>query len=76
MRAGIIGRMADTRKVTVHLPEDLLKRAQQTTGKGVTDTIRDGLKLVAAGDAYRELLRLRGKVKFSVSLRRLREDRT
>jgi hypothetical protein len=67
--------MAPTRKVTVHLPEDLLKRAQASTGKGLTDTIRDGLTLVAAGDAYRELLRLRGKVRFSVNLKRLREDR-
>jgi hypothetical protein len=67
--------MAPTRKVTVHLPEELLARAQQSTGKGVTETIRDGLRLVAAGDAYRELLRLKGKVKFSVNLKRLREDR-
>jgi Arc/MetJ-type ribon-helix-helix transcriptional regulator len=64
-----------TRKITVHLPEELLRKAQQSTGKGVTDTIRDGLRLVAAGDAYRTLHRLRGKVKFSVNLRRLREDR-
>jgi Arc/MetJ-type ribon-helix-helix transcriptional regulator len=66
---------AGTRKVTVHLPEELLRKAQQSTGKGVTDTIRDGLRLVAAGDAYRTLRGLRGKVKFSVNLRKLREDR-
>jgi len=66
---------AATRKVTVHLPEALLRKAQQSTGKGTTDTIRDGLRLVAAGDAYRKLQRLRGKVKFSVSVRALREDR-
>jgi len=67
--------MATTRKITVHLSEELLRKAQQSTGKGVTDTIRDGLRLVAAGDAYRTLQRLRGKVKFSVGLRKLREDR-
>jgi Arc/MetJ-type ribon-helix-helix transcriptional regulator len=67
--------MAATRKVTVHLPEELLARAQQSTGKGVTDTIRDGLRLVAAGDAYRALLKLRGRVKFSQSVRKLRDDR-
>jgi len=76
MNAGILSPMATaTKKVTVHLPEALLRKAQQSTGKGVTDTIRDGLRLVAAGDAYRELQRLRGKVKFSVVLRKLREDR-
>jgi len=64
-----------TRRITVLLPEELLRRAQQSTGKGVTDTIRDGLRLVAAGDAYRTLQRLRGKVRFSVSLRKFREDR-
>ena len=67
--------MAGNRKVTVHLPEDLLARAQHSSGKGVTETIRDGLRLVAAGEAYRELLRLRGKVKFSVSVKKLKEDR-
>ena len=66
---------ATTKKVTVHLPEELLRKAQQSTGKGLTETIRDGLRLVAAGDAYKELQRLRGTVKFSVRLRRLREDR-
>jgi Arc/MetJ-type ribon-helix-helix transcriptional regulator len=64
-----------TRKITVLLPEELLRKAQQSTGKGVTDTIRDGLRLVAAGDANRTLQRLRGKVKLSVNLRRLRDDR-
>jgi hypothetical protein len=65
-----------TKKVTVHLPEDLLARAQRSSGKGLTETIRDGLKLIAAGDAYRTLGRLRGKVKFSVNPGRIREDRS
>ena len=65
-----------TKKVTVHLPQDLLERALQSTGKGVTETVRDGLRLVAASDAYRTLGRMRGKVKFSVALKRLREDRS
>ena len=67
---------AATRKVTVHLPEALLRKAQQSTKTGLTETIREGLRLVSAGNAYRELQRLRGKVKFSVTLRRLREDRS
>jgi Arc/MetJ-type ribon-helix-helix transcriptional regulator len=67
---------AATRKVTVHLPEALLRKAQRSTKKGLTETIREGLRLVSASDAYRELQRLRGKVKFSVALRKLREDRS
>jgi hypothetical protein len=65
-----------TRKITVHVPEELLEKAQKSTGRGVTETIRQGLRLVAAGDAYRRLAAMRGKVKFSADVRRLREDRT
>jgi hypothetical protein len=67
--------MAQAKKVTVDVPEDLLRRAQKATGEGITATIRSGLRLVAAGDAYEELRRLRGRVRFSVDWRELREDR-
>jgi len=63
------------RKVTVHLPEDLLERAQKATGEGVTETVRQGLRLVAAGEVYRRVARLRGGVRFSIDLAQLREDR-
>ena len=64
-----------TQKVTVHIDSDLLRRARRRTGKGVTATIRQGLELVAASDAYERLRELRGKVRFSVDLQALREDR-
>jgi hypothetical protein len=67
--------MAAERKVTVHLPEDLLDRAQKASGQGITETVRQGLRLVAAGDTFRRVAKLRGNVKFSVDLTRLREDR-
>ena len=63
------------RKVTVHLPGELLERAQKATGQGITETVRQGLRLVAAGDTFRRVARLRGTVKFSLDLARLREDR-
>lgn len=63
------------RKITVHVPGDLLERAQKSTGQGITETIRQGLRLVAAGDTFRRVAKLRGAVKFSVNLGRLREDR-
>jgi hypothetical protein len=62
-------------KVTVVLPDELLERAQGATGEGVTATIRRGLELVAAGRTYAELRRLRGKVRFSIDVESLREDR-
>jgi len=67
--------MDAARKVTVELPEDLLQKAQRSTGKGITATIRQGLELVAAGRAYDQLRKLRGKVEFSIDLKSLREDR-
>ena len=63
------------RKLTVVLPEDLLKRAQQATGAGITETLRQGLRLLAAGETYRRVAGLRGQVKFSIDLKRLRDDR-
>jgi hypothetical protein len=67
--------MGANRKITVQLPEDLLQRARRATGKGITETIRQGLQLVSRRLAYQELRRMRGKVKFSIDLDKLREDR-
>lgn len=74
INAGILGVMAE-RKITVHIPEELLDRAQKSSGQGVTETVRQGLRLVAAGDTFRRVAKLRGRVKFSLDLARLREDR-
>jgi len=73
MDAGILPGMA-TQKVTVHIDSALLRRAQERTREGVTGTIRQGLELVAASEAYERLRALRGKVKFSINLKKLRED--
>jgi len=67
--------MAANRKITLELSEDLLRKAQQCTGEGVTATVRRGLELLAASTAYTELRKLRGKVKFSITLKQLRNDR-
>jgi hypothetical protein len=67
--------MSTARKVTVELPADLLRRAQQSSGEGVTATIRRGLELIAAGRAYRDLRRLRGRVSLCIDVDTLREDR-
>jgi hypothetical protein len=63
------------RKITVHVPDDLLTRAQKSSGQGITETVRQGLRLVAAGETFRQVARLRGTVKFSIDAARLREDR-
>jgi hypothetical protein len=73
---GILGSVSAPRKITVEVPAELLRRAQKSTGDGITGTIRRGLELVAAGRAYEELRRLRGKVPLALNLGELREDRS
>jgi hypothetical protein len=67
--------MAATRKVTIEIPNDLLRRARRSTGEGITATVRRGLELVAARGAYEELRRLRGSVRLSIDVQALRQDR-
>ena len=67
--------MGPARKITVEIPEDLLEKAQQATGSGITQTIRTGLELVAASQTYDRLRELRGTVRFSRTLAELKDDR-
>src|SRR3984885_14804445 len=67
--------MAKVRKVTVELPEDLLEKAQLASGTGITQTIRTGLQLVAASQTYARVRQLRGKVRFSLTLDELKDER-
>jgi len=67
--------MSAEKKVTVMLPEDLLARALKASGEGITPTLRKGLELVAAKDAYRTLLKLKGKIDLKIDLKESRKDR-
>ncbi len=67
--------MKAARKITVVLPEDLLHRAMKASGEGMTPTLRKGLELVAAKDAYKGLLKLKGKFDLKIDLNELRRDR-
>ncbi len=67
--------MAEAKKITIQIPEDLLKNAMKFTREGITPTIRRGLELLAASQAYEELRKWRGKVKFSLSLDELRGNK-
>ena len=67
--------MAASQKVTIEVPKELLRRARRSTGEGITATVRRGLELVAARDSYEKLRALRGKVKLSIDLDTLRQDR-
>ena len=67
--------METARKITVVVPPRLLERAQRASGAGITQTVRDGLQLVAASQTYARLRQFRGKVRFSRSLAELKADR-
>lgn len=67
--------METHRKITVEVPEQLLEKAQEASGTGITGTVRTGLELVAASRAYARLRSLRGKVRFSRTVAQLKEDR-
>ncbi|HKM89088.1 MAG TPA: hypothetical protein VJX29_00625 [Candidatus Acidoferrales bacterium] len=67
--------METARKITVEVPPELLEKAQQASGTGITQTVREGLQLVAASQTYARLRRLRGKVRFSRTISELKADR-
>jgi hypothetical protein len=67
--------MSVMRKITVEVPIKELRAAQDFTGAGVTETVREGLKRLAAIRAQQEMRSLRGTFKFGIDLDALREDR-
>ncbi|HTB10849.1 MAG TPA: hypothetical protein VK752_04725 [Bryobacteraceae bacterium] len=67
--------MGAARKITIEIPPELLQKAQHATGSGITQTVRIGLQLVAASQAYAQLRQLRGKVRFSRTAADLKADR-
>jgi hypothetical protein len=67
--------MEKVRRITVKVSAGLLRRAQRASGEGITRTVRTGLRLVAASEAYTHLRQLRGKVHFSRTLADLKADR-
>ena len=67
--------MGAEKKVTVMLPEELVARALKASGEGLTSTLRKGLELVAAKDAYKALLKLKGKFDLKLDLDESRRDR-
>jgi hypothetical protein len=63
------------RRITANLPGDLLDEAMEVTGKGITETIIDGLEQVKRRRALPRALALRGKLRLDIDLDRSRERR-
>lgn len=58
----------------MEVPQELLEKAQQAVGAGITQTVRIGLTLVAASDTYAKLRQLRGKIRLSRTWTELKTD--
>ena len=69
-------RVINTQKITAHVPVTLLRRAQAATGKGITETVRLGLDLIASAKAAEGLRHLHGKLRLDIDLAELRRDRS
>jgi hypothetical protein len=62
-----------TKRITANLPESLLQEAMQVTGKGITDTLIEGLRRVRQARAYQKAQALRGKISLKIDLEGSRE---
>lgn len=62
-----------TRRVTANLPDELLEEACRSTGKGITETLIEGLAMVRRAAAAGDAKRLKGKLKLAIDLTESRE---
>jgi hypothetical protein len=67
--------VSELRKITVQVPANDLRLAQELTGEGVTETVRAALQKLAQMQAQQRARKLRGTFKFTIDLDELREDR-
>lgn len=65
--------MTSVRRITANLPRDLLDDAMHATGRGITETLIEGLDLVRRRRAYENAMALRGKLLLDVDLEVSRE---
>lgn len=68
--------MTEMRKITAILPTRLVEMAMETSGAGVTETLRAALRDYNHRAASQKLLAMRGKFPdLNFDLKELREDR-
>jgi hypothetical protein len=60
------------RKITVKLPVDAIENAMRVTGQGLTPTLLEGLREIERRSKRSALRKLRGKVRFELSLEETR----
>ena len=70
-----MGVMTAVRRITANLPGDLLDAALEVTGKGITETLIEGLEQVQRRRFYDRALALRGKIRLELDLEEARGRR-
>ena len=65
----------NARRITANLPTELLEQAMKTTGRGITETLIEGLERLRRADAYRKAMSLKGRIRLAVDLDGSRERR-
>lgn len=61
------------KRITLNLPQKLLKEAQDYTGLNMTKTIIQGLEVLKRGRAYNLAMKYKGKIKLDIDLDSSRE---
>jgi hypothetical protein len=61
------------RRITANLPMDLLEEASQITGKGITETLTEGLMLIRRSRVFAKAEALRGKIQLEIDIDESRE---
>ena len=69
----IVSILIMTKRITANLPDDLLREAMKVTGKGITETIIEGLRRVRQARAYAKAQALRGAISLQIDLEESRE---
>lgn len=62
-----------TRRVTANLPVALLERARRVTGKGITETLVEGLERVRRSSAAARARTMKGRLRLDLDLEASRE---
>lgn len=60
--------MHKIKRTTMNLPAELLEEALRATGKGITETVIDGLRLVKRTQAYQKAKALQGNLNLEIDL--------
>lgn len=60
------------KRTTANLPSDLLNEAIKVTGKGITETLIDGLLMIKRSSAFAKAQALKGKLKLEIDIKESR----